>query len=118
MDRERQPLADGDDEQGNLLMLALLAPFIGAVAGFLSVIFRLALQRADGLRDRLTAWAHGAAFAGLLFVIALCAAATAVAAWLVRRYSPDASGSGIPHVELVLKGDLPQAVCPGLGWWG
>ena len=44
-----------------------------------------------------------------LFVIAVCAAATAVAAWLVRRYSPHASGSGISHVELVLSGELPPA---------
>ena len=29
--------------------------------------------------------------------------AAAVAAWMVRRYSPHASGSGIPHVEAVLK---------------
>jgi len=32
-----------------------------------------------------------------------------VAAWLVRRYSPHAAGSGIPHVEAVLNEDLPQA---------
>ena len=108
MDREHEAAADDGNDQGNLLILALLAPFIGALAGLLSVIFRLALQRADGLRDRLIAWAHGATFAGLLLVIALCAAATAVAAWLVRRYSPHASGSGIPHVELVLKGELPR----------
>src|SRR5260370_30434739 len=37
------------------------------------------------------------------------AAGVAVAAWLVRRYSPHASGSGIPHVEAVLNEDLPQA---------
>ena len=37
--------------------------------------------------------------ASAVLVIAACAAATAVAAWLVRRYSPHASGSGIPHVE-------------------
>jgi chloride channel protein, CIC family len=108
MDCEQDPAAD-DGNKSNLLALALLAPFVGALVGFLSAIFRLALQGTDSLRDRLIAWAHGETFAGLLFVIALCAAATAVAAWLVRRYSPFASGSGIPHVELVLKGELPQA---------
>ncbi len=35
--------------------------------------------------------------------------ATGVAAWLVRRFSPQASGSGIPHVEAVLHEELPQA---------
>jgi CIC family chloride channel protein len=45
----------------------------------------------------------------LFLVIVICAAATAVAAWLVRRYSPSASGSGIPHVEAVLHEELPPA---------
>ncbi len=38
-----------------------------------------------------------------------CAAAVAIAAWLVRRYSPEASGSGIPDVESVLHEELPPA---------
>ena len=38
-----------------------------------------------------------------------CALAAAIAAWLVRQFSPQASGSGIPHVEAVLEGELPQA---------
>ena len=109
MDGEREPATEATDDQGNLLVLALLAPFVGAVAGFIGLIFRLALKQADSLRDTLIASAHGAAFSGFLFIITLCAAAPAVVAWLVRRYSPHASGSGIPHVELVLNGELPQA---------
>src|SRR5215472_13264391 len=46
---------------------------------------------------------------GFFLVLILCAAATALAAWLVRRFSPQASGSGIPHVEAVIRGELPQA---------
>jgi len=49
------------------------------------------------------------AFAGFLLVIILCAVATALAAWLVRRYSPDAAGSGIPSVESFLEGEPPPA---------
>src|SRR5262249_11848519 len=40
---------------------------------------------------------------------ATCATATGMAAWLVRRFSPHASGSGIPHVEAVLKEELLPA---------
>src|SRR5215467_12792847 len=47
--------------------------------------------------------------AGFLFVVATCAAAALVAAWLVRRFAPHASGSGIPHVESVLRGEVPPA---------
>jgi CIC family chloride channel protein len=109
MDSEQKPAAEYADDRGNLLVLALLAPFAGAVAGFVAVIFRLALQRLDSLRSTAIGWAHGGAFAGFLFVVVLCAAATALAAWLVRRYSPDAAGSGIPGVESVLDGELAPA---------
>ena len=54
-------------------------------------------------------WAYGWEAVGFLLVLAACAAATALAAWLVRRFSPHASGSGIPHVEAVLGGKLPPA---------
>ena len=72
--------------------------------GFLSAIYGLVLNGADSLRDRLIAGAPGATFAGLLFVIALCAAGTALAAWLVRRYSPYASGSGLVSINAKLTG--------------
>ena len=90
-------------------MLALLAPIAGAAAGFLGAIFRLALARADRSRDALVVWAHGQKTTGFLLVVTGCAFATASAAWLVRRFSPEASGSGIPHVEAELAGRAPQA---------
>ena len=93
----------------SLLVLALLAPIAGAAAGILGAIFRLALARADRLRDAFVVWTHGQHVAGFFLVVTVCASATAIAAWLVRRYSPDASGSGIPHVEAVLAGRAPQA---------
>jgi CIC family chloride channel protein len=43
---------------------------------------------------------------GLLFVVAACFPATAVAACSVRRFSPAASDSGIPHVEVILDGEF------------
>jgi len=45
---------------------------------------------------------NGEALAGFLLIIAIAAVATALAAWLVRRFSPDAAGSGIPVVEAEL----------------
>jgi CIC family chloride channel protein len=94
---------------GSLLALAVLALVAGALAGLVGAIFRLSLAVADRLRDALIGWAHGRETMGFLLVLALCAAATALAAWLVRRLSPHASGSGIPHVEAVLRGELPPA---------
>ena len=94
---------------GSLLALALLALVAGALAGLVGAIFRLSLVEADRLRGMLIEWAHGWEAVGFLLVLAACAAATALAAWLVRRFSPHASGSGIPHVEAVLGGKLPPA---------
>ena len=91
------------------MALALLALVAGALAGFVGAIFRLSLGEADRLRNALIEWAYGREIIGFLLVVALCAAATALAGWLVRRFSPHASGSGIPHVEAVLRGELPPA---------
>jgi len=99
-------LADGG---GGLLTLALLALVAGALAGLVGAIFRLALAEADSVRNALIAWAHGRAALGFAFVLTGCGVASAVAAGLVRRYSPQAHGSGIPHVEAVLRGKLPPA---------
>ena len=93
---------EADDRPGNLLALALLAPVVGAAAGLVGALFRLALEKADRMRDALIGGAHGEHLLGFLAVAGACAAATLVAASLVRRFSPYASGSGIPHVEAVL----------------
>jgi CIC family chloride channel protein len=82
---------------------------VGAASGLVGASFRLTLELADRGRDAAIAWAQGKSLAGLVLITATCAGATAVAAWLVRRFSPYASGSGIPHVEAVLNQELPQA---------
>jgi CIC family chloride channel protein len=96
------------DGPGNLLALALLSLIVGAGAGLVGAAFLLALNQADRSRNALIAWAHGQQLAGLAIVMAVIAAATALAAWLVRRFSPAASGSGIPQVEAVLHGVVAQ----------
>ena len=105
------PEASGQstDERRGLLMLALMALVVGAVTGLVGAAFRISLAHADRARDALIGWAHGHPIAGFLIVVCTCAAATLVAAWLVRRFSPQASGSGIPHVEAVLRGQIPPA---------
>src|SRR5262245_59289253 len=106
------PMNDKQDSrdvvEGNLLTLGGLALFIGMVVGLLVAAFRLTLNQADQVREQLVTWAQGASFLGFLLVVAGCAATTAGAAWLVRRFSPHASGSGIPHVEAVLHEEMPQ----------
>ena len=100
--------ADTDDRSG-LLGLALLSLVAGAATGLVGALFRLSLDQADHFRGVFVGWAHQWGIAGLVLVTVACAVATAVAAWMVRRLSPHASGSGIPHVEAVLSGELPPA---------
>src|SRR5262245_24809407 len=109
MHLEPERTADDLAGQSSLLTLALVAFLVGAASGLVAALFRRALDQADRFRDGLITWAHGEALAGFVFVIATCAAAPAVAAWLVRCFAPQAEGSGIPHVEAVVRGELPPA---------
>ena len=109
MAAEVKPDIDGADDTRGLLTLALLTLIVGAGAGLIGAAFRLALEHGDHLRTALIVWAHGRQFTGFLLVTTTSAAAVAIAAWLVCRFSPVASGSGVPHVEAVLRGELPHA---------
>jgi CIC family chloride channel protein len=97
------------DERAGLVWLTVLAVGTGALAGAVGALFRMALLQADAWRAALVAWAGGAAPMGPVVVVAAVAAATAAAAGLVRRFAPYAGGSGIPHVEAVVRGELPHA---------
>ena len=101
---KRQPLpADrADEKRGSLVVLAVLALVVGAFAGVLGAAFRSLLAQADVWRNALIAWAHGWGVIGFLMVVITLALSVAIAAWLVRRFAPRASGSGIPDVEAAL----------------
>jgi CIC family chloride channel protein len=88
------------------LTLALLSLVVGAVAGLLAALFRLSLEQLDLLRTATIGWAHERSWLGFFLVVGSIAAATALAAWLVRRFSRQASGSGIPQVEAVLASEM------------
>ncbi|TCK43672.1 CIC family chloride channel protein [Paraburkholderia sp. BL8N3] len=98
-----------EEPHRGLVALAAVSLVVGAAAGAIGTLFRLSLERADGLRHAFIAWGHTQHVSGFVLVIVAAAACTALAAWLVRRFAPEASGSGIPHVESVLHGDLPPA---------
>ena len=92
-----------------LLPLAILSLLAGALTGLVCVSFRLALEMVEHWR---TSWLDNHAdwkLPELLCLVCGCALACGVAGWLVRRFAPHASGSGIPHVEAVLREELPPA---------
>jgi CIC family chloride channel protein len=107
MQVERAELSVSEASTGSdrLLVLAFLSLFAGVSAGLLAAAFRLALAHADRVRGAMLVWSHGHGVIGFFVTIGVCAVATGVAAWLVRRFSPHAAGSGIPHVEAQLGGN-------------
>ncbi len=92
-----------------LLTLAATALIAGGATGIVGAAFRTSLDAADRWRNIMITSAHTSGFLGFLMVVSACAAATLIAAWLVRRFAPPASGSGIPHVEAVLRDGVPPA---------
>jgi CIC family chloride channel protein len=97
---------DPAEAYGSLLVLALVAPIAGAASGLVGAAFRLTLAAADRFRNVAIIWAYDRGLAGFLCIVTGCAVAVAVSAWLVRRFSPYASGSGIPQVEAMLSDEL------------
>jgi CIC family chloride channel protein len=98
-----------EGEGGSLTLLTALALVVGAISGAGVALFLLLLEQADQLRDALIVWSHAQGPEGFWLPVLACGAAAGAAASLVRRISPQAVGSGIPHVEAVLNGQLPQA---------
>ena len=93
--------------RASLFVLALLAFAVGGASGLLGAIFRLVLERSDRFRGAVIDWAHDKEVAGFALVVGISAIAAGLAARLVRKFAPEAKGSGIPDVEAVLHDDQP-----------
>ena len=78
------------------------AALVGLLAGLVATAFRALLTVGDNLRNGLVIWAHQFPVFGWVFPVAFSALGASLAVFMVRRYSPEASGSGIPHLEAVL----------------
>ena len=89
--------------------LALLSGIAGAGTGLICGFFRLALEEVDRLRTAMPVWWHAQPLLGCSLLVVGAATATAFSATLVRRFSEYAAGSGIPHVEAAISGELPPA---------
>jgi CIC family chloride channel protein len=75
---------------------------VGLAAGLVAVVFRWALVGAEAVRSWLFASAHRDPIAGVLVPPLWGALLAGAAVYTARRYAPEASGSGIPHVKAVL----------------
>ncbi len=78
------------------------AAVVGLLAGLAATAFRAVLAAADNLRNGLISWAHHYPSFGWIFPVLFSIIGTTIALYLVRKFASEASGSGIPHLELVL----------------
>jgi CIC family chloride channel protein len=78
------------------------AALVGLGAGLVAALFRFTLTSADSLRNGLIIWSHHYPLWGWIFPILFSTAGAVISVTLVRRYAPEASGSGIPHIEGVM----------------
>jgi chloride channel protein, CIC family len=116
MSRAPRPVGHLEQTPASLPVVAVVSILAGAAVGLLGAGFRLGLEQADRFRNWAIAGLHTAlgtswlsSACGLLLLVAACGLAAMIAAWMVRRFAPFASGSGIPHVEAVLVQELPMA---------
>jgi len=92
----------------SLWRLGLLAVVAGLMTGVVGAAFRLGLSAADRLRADFVGSARGLGWWGVLLPVAGVAAGAAVARLLVR-WAPEASGSGVQHVEAFMRGQVGPA---------
>jgi CIC family chloride channel protein len=87
----------------SLFAVASLSVVVGAFTGGVGALFRVFLHSADGWRTDVIVRAHSWGLPGLLSVVLGIALISSLAAWMVSRFAPGASGSGIPDVERQLR---------------
>ena len=99
----------------DLIRLAVIAVVSGVLAGLFGATFRACLLGADTVRGDVLTWAHQWPLLGWLIPAGVAAGLVTLAAWLVQRFAPIAAGSGVQHVEAVMRGEAepaPLAVVP------
>lgn len=86
------------DERRRIFPKAIL---VGLLSGLVAVAFRASLAGGDALRDRIVAWSHTVPAFGWIVPVLFGAVGAALALLIVRKWAPETSGSGIPHLEAV-----------------
>jgi CIC family chloride channel protein len=93
-------LGTAEVKRRHILPKALL---VGLVAGLLASAFRALLQWSE--LNRIACLQRLSPLNGLAFALGLGAVGGGVGLWLVRRFAPEAAGSGIPHLKSVVLGE-------------
>jgi CIC family chloride channel protein len=98
-------VVDEREDPRGLLTLTASGLAVGALAGLVASAFHFALDGAERLFAAVLAWSSGYPIAGAIVPALIGAAAAFASRGLVRHYAPEASGSGVQHVEAVIRGE-------------
>jgi CIC family chloride channel protein len=85
---------------------------VGLLVGLIASLFRAGVERAEDLRTEWIERLHPWGVAGFLLFVVTAATGVALAVFLVRRFAPSASGSGIPQIKAVLHRLRPMSGAP------
>ena len=99
--REHARFTQINRERQRLLPWALA---LGVLSGLMAVAFHMALDKAESLRGWLIGLAHEQGTPAVAALLTVTGAGVFMAGWLVARFAPEASGSGIPHLKSVIYG--------------
>jgi CIC family chloride channel protein len=88
---------------GGLVVLLVASLLAGGLAGIAGSLFRLALAELEKLRGALVLWSRGMQGWGWIIPVAVAALGAACARLMVVRFAEDASGSGVPQVEGIVR---------------
>jgi len=91
------------DEQRRASPVLLWSLVVGAIAGLLGSVYRVLLTALTSGRETLGALPVPAALSWVAPVVS-AAALVWLSLWLVRRYAPEAAGSGVHEIEGALDG--------------
>lgn len=85
-------------------ILILKSGLVGLLSGLVGALFHTCLNQANSWRNTFVDNIDGSMGLWLLFIVLTCAAVV-LSVFLVRKFAPEAAGSGIPQVEITLKED-------------
>ncbi|MAE07417.1 MAG: H(+)/Cl(-) exchange transporter ClcA [Bacteroidetes bacterium] len=91
-----QRFADADTKNFRLIFYAFV---VGVVAGTIGSVFRLTLEYIEVYRDKLYASAGDSGISSWIWPILFGIIGITVALFLVKRFAPEASGSGVQEIE-------------------
>ncbi|MEO8602785.1 MAG: H(+)/Cl(-) exchange transporter ClcA [bacterium] len=101
VERELQDFRRAHEQRRRQLPRAIV---IGLLTGLAAVAFSRLLATSDALRTQLITLAQRHGGWWLAMPPLLGAVGAGLAVWLVRRFAPEAAGSGIPHLKAVTHG--------------